>query len=147
MRESVRVNRAKNPLVFSAHLGVGSALLMKAGDKIESTDAKGRVWVEGSWSLMVELAAWRVRKGTRIISGSQQVREDASEALKVLIGRAVEAVEIARGDCTIHLSGGFRVEIFTDSTDEDYEPWTLLRPGRKPYRPRPRAGRKPPART
>ncbi len=132
------MKRLQNPLVFSAHLGVGSALLIDAGERIESADAKDRVWVQGSWSLMVQLAAWRVRKGRRILAGSQQIREEASEALNVLIGRSVTGVAIEGVDCTIDFSGGLRVEIFTDSTDQDYKPWTLWRPGKKPHSPRPR---------
>lgn len=126
------------PEVFAVGLGFGSCLLLDAGRRIVTTDRRGRERVRGSWSLMVELAAWRLRRGRSIIAASQDPRDTIESNLSTLVGRRIKRVKTTPvGDCSVILDGRCTIEIFVD-TSADYEPWVLwTSPTRtKTFRPR-----------
>jgi hypothetical protein len=86
-------------------------------------------WVEGELRLRVLTYAWRLDSPDQVVAASCDPREALEDALGVLVGQPVAALEIAQPalDTTIGL-GEMRLRIFPVSTQplpEGEPAWTL----------------------
>ncbi|MCC7071163.1 MAG: hypothetical protein IT383_07565 [Deltaproteobacteria bacterium] len=133
-----RVIYGSRAQVFRAQLGYGTCLLVHAGNRLTSVDNLGRVYEQGWWSLRVEMASWRVRRGDRVLIGGMDDRDSIDPVLGQLRGRIVRETQVsATGDCTTILDHQFVIEVVVDSAQVE-EPWVLCTSPARMHTIRPR---------
>ncbi len=92
-------------------LGIGDALILDFGELLPGPDGE----LAGAVVFVVE-CPWRIDNPDRPTVGWEDEEEDIAHLSSVLIGGAVDEVEIRRPgfDLTLQLSNGFRLRAFPD---------------------------------
>ena len=128
---------------WSAKLGYGSNIFVELGERRELSYKFGertRTREVGSWSLWVELAAWRIEDDAQVIVACEDSRPTIAERIPILQGRRITAVRVIKPALeTVFDFDGVRLLVFpaysglsltgaSGGSPHEYCQWSLWRP-------------------